>query len=249
MRFFIRLSYKGTDYHGWQVQQNAHSVQAELNSALNAVLGETIETIGAGRTDTGVHARNYIAHFDSEKLAGTKDFSLIVYRLNSILPNDISVHALAEVSAEAHARFDAEQRTYKYYVDTFKNPFTYDYAAFFPYDFDIEKMNESAEVLFEYRDFTSFAKLHVDTKTNDCLVTQAYWERQNGQLVFTITANRFLRNMVRAIVGTLMDVGRGKITKDDFCRIIEEKNRCASGISVPAKGLCLVDIKYPYPVP
>ncbi len=248
MRFFIRLSYKGSSFHGWQIQQNAHSVQAELNAALRTVLGEAIETTGAGRTDTGVHARNYMAHFDSEKLTGINDFSTVIYRLNGLLPNDIAVHALTAMPPEAHARFDAVQRTYKYYIETAKNPFTCDYAAFFPYEFDVENMNEAAKVLLEYRDFTSFAKLHTDTKTNDCRILEASWEKSGSQLVFTITADRFLRNMVRAIVGTLIDVGRGKITVDAVRTIIEKKDRGASGASVPAKGLCLVDIKYPYEI-
>ena len=250
MRFFIRLSYKGTAFHGWQIQQNATpTVQAELNAALTTVLGETIDITGAGRTDTGVHACNYIAHFDSEKLIATDNLSTIVYHLNGLLPNDIAVHALAVMHDKAHARFDAVERTYKYYIDTCKNPFTFDYAAFFPYDFDMGKMNDAAKLLFDYRDFTSFAKLHTDTKTNDCRIMQAYWEKQNGQLIFTITADRFLRDMVRAIVGTLINVGRGKVTVTDFQRIIEQKNRCASGASVPAKGLCLEAISYPYVVP
>jgi len=249
MRFFIRLSYKGTAFHGWQIQQNAPTVQAELNAALSTVFGKTIETIGAGRTDTGVHARNYIAHFDSEKLIETDNLSVMVYHLNGLLPNDIAVHALAVLPDKAHARFDATERTYKYYIDTCKNPFTFDYAAFFPYNFDVEKMNDAAKLLLEYSDFTSFAKLHADTKTNNCRILQAYWEVQDGQLIFTITADRFLRNMVRAIVGTLIEVGRGKITLTDFRQIIEQKNRCASGASVPAKGLCFEAIKYPYMTP
>jgi tRNA pseudouridine38-40 synthase len=252
MRYFIDLSYKGTHYHGWQRQANARTVQSEVDRALSVLLHEKTETTGAGRTDTGVHARRFVAHFDSERLevydtdAPSHDHRIahIVRKLNGILPDDICIHAIRPVAATAHARFDALRRTYQYYVSTKKNPFNTEFAALIPFALDVVAMNEAAQMLFEYTDFTSFAKLHAQTKTNCCRVTHAEWSTTDDGYVFTITANRFLRNMVRAIVGTLIDVGRGKIGCDDMRRIIEQKNRCAAGNSVPAKGLWLTDINY-----
>ncbi len=244
MRYFIYLSYKGTNYHGWQVQANAHTVQGELDKALSTLLHEPIETTGAGRTDTGVHAKDFVAHFDSERYATVSEGLDVVHKLNCILPDDICIHAIKQVDANAHARFDAMQRTYKYYVSTQKNPFNTEFAAYIPYPLDVEAMNEAAAALFDYTDFTSFAKLHAQTKTNNCRIIHAKWEDTDDGLVFTITADRFLRNMVRAIVGTLIGVGRGKISIDDLRRIIEQKDRCEAGTSAPAKGLLLTEIQY-----
>jgi tRNA pseudouridine38-40 synthase len=244
MRYFICLSYNGTHYHGWQAQENARTVQEEVNRALAVLLKEETQTVGAGRTDAGVHARNYIAHFDSESLAALSEQLNVVYKLNCILPDDICVHSIVPVHDAAHARFDATLRVYKYYIHRSPNPFVHEFSAYIPYNLDIAKMNEAAEKLFEYDDFTSFARLHSDNKTNICKISQATWEEDADNLVFTIAADRFLRNMVRAIVGTLLEVGRGKITVNDFAQIIERRERGAAGTSAPAKGLFLEEIRY-----
>ncbi len=244
MRYFITLAYNGTNYHGWQIQPNANSVQETLEQALSTILGRPIFIVGAGRTDTGVHAKKMIAHFDVEDEL-TDTFGL-VSRLNKFLPPDISINKIERVSDDLHARFSAISRTYKYYITTQKNPFTTNMAwqTFGTLDFD--KMNEAARCLFNYIDFTSFSKLHTDTKTNNCKIMQAEWTKiDENEFVFTIRADRFLRNMVRAIVGTLVDVGRGKISIDEFCKIIEKKDRCSAGSSMPAHALFLVDVEYP----
>jgi tRNA pseudouridine38-40 synthase len=245
MRYFICLSYKGTRYHGWQVQENAPTVQAELNRALSLLLAEPVVATGAGRTDTGVHARRYMAHFDSKRdlLSGKMNW---LYRINSVLPADICVYDIVPVHDTAHARFDAVERTYKYYIHTVPDPFLLDFSVYIPYSLDVEAMNEASRKLLDYSDFTSFAKLHGGNKTNLCNLTKAAWESTDNGLVFTISANRFLRNMVRATVGTLLDVGRGKTSFDDFVRIIEQKERRAVGTSAPAKGLFLEQISYDY---
>ena len=248
-RYFIQLSYMGTAYHGWQVQDNANSVQAELNKALSTYLREAIDTLGAGRTDTGVHAKSYIAHFDSVNETLEENIPQHLYKLNCLLPQDIAVFGLKKMHNDAHARFDATSRTYKYYVNQTKNPFLNEtsYPLYVP--LDVEAMNKAAQLLFKYADFTSFSKLHTDVKTNNCKVTFAKWEEgDNDTLVFTITADRFLRNMVRAIVGSLLEVGKGKISVDGFKKIIELKDRQKAGMSVPAKGLFLTAISYPYDI-
>lgn len=242
-RYFIELSFLGKNYHGWQLQKNAVTVQGTLDNALSLLLNTKIETLGAGRTDTGVHAKYFVAHFDCDI-----DFDTLqlCYKLNSFLPNDISVKRVFPVQIEAHSRFDALSRTYQYFICAEKNPFMLDFAAFFFHPLDIKLMNEAARILFDYSDFTSFSKLHSDTKTNNCKIMKAIWkEQKEGILVFTIQADRFLRNMVRAIVGTLLDVGQKKISLDDFKKIIEDKNRCKAGQSVPPQGLFLTDIEYP----
>lgn len=244
MRYFINLSYKGTNYHGWQIQANAPTVQSVLNDALSILLGETILTTGAGRTDTGVHAARFTAHFDSLRLADFPENPGVVHKLNGILPGDICVASVVPMPDDAHARFDAVGRTYKYYIHTHKSPFLTEVSTWIPFPLDRQAMNEAAQLLFQYTDFTSFAKLHTQTKTNLCRITQAVWEPTDSGLVFTISANRFLRNMVRAIVGALIDVGRGKIACDDMRRIIEQKNQFGVGYSVPAKGLFLTEITY-----
>lgn len=247
VRYFIYLSYDGTAYHGWQIQPNANSVQAELNSALSTLLKEGILTTGAGRTDAGVHARLMVAHFDVTKEIENPDggYAELCYRLNRILPPDISVEKIEQVAPDAHARFDARARTYHYYIYQGKNPFRRHYAANFSFPLDFEKMNRAADRLLRVKDFTSFSKLHTDVKTNNCIVTKAEWkETEPGLWRFEITADRFLRNMVRAIVGTLIDVGRGKISLQQFDNIILEKNRQSAADSVPANALFLVDITY-----
>lgn len=242
-RYFIFLSYKGSAYHGWQMQPNGISVQEVLAKALSTVLRTDIEITGAGRTDTGVHARLMVAHFDTE--AELVDLKHLANKLNSILPNDIAISSIREVKNNAHARFDAISRRYEYHIVTEKSVFQHGFAARFADMFDFDKMNMAATTLLEYKDFTSFSKLHTDAKTNNCVIKQACWEKQNEVWIFTIEADRFLRNMVRAIVGTLLDIGRGKILVEDFRQIIEAKNRCKAGVSVPACGLYLVDIQYP----
>ena len=248
-RYFIQLSYNGAAYHGWQIQENANSVQAELNKALSTYLRESIETIGAGRTDTGVHAKFYVTHFDSASEELDNNTAHHLYKLNCLLPQDISIFGLKKMHNDAHARFDATARTYKYYISQTKNPFLNElsYPLYVP--LDIEEMNKAAQLLFEYIDFTSFSKLHTDVKTNNCKLAFAQWAKEaDNTLVFTITADRFLRNMVRAIVGSLLEVGKGNISVEEFRQIVEQKDRQKAGISVPAKGLFLTDISYPYDI-
>lgn len=241
-RYFIYFSYNGAQYHGWQIQPNANTVQAELTKSMRLLLREEIDLTGAGRTDTGVHAKLMTAHFDTSEPIKNPD--QLVYKLNSLLPYDIAVKRIEEVNADLHARFSAKSRTYKYYLTTEKNPFFKEFAAYVNYPLDFEKMNEACNILFEYRDFTSFSKLHTDAKTNNCNIMQAVWEKEADYWVFTIRADRFLRNMVRAIVGTLIEVGRGKLDAEDFRQIIEKKDRCAAGTSAPAQGLFLVEVGY-----
>jgi len=242
MRYFITISYDGSRYHGWQVQPNANTVQAELNKALSLILRREITTTGAGRTDTGVNASKMVAHFDALKM----DAHSVRFKLNRLLPSDISVLDLSEVRPEAHARFDATSRTYHYHIYLQKNPFLRHYAACIGFPLDFEKMNLAAQELLSVKDFTSFSKVHTDTKTNNCNVTRALWtETEKGLWRFEITADRFLRNMVRAIVGTLIEVGRGRLSIDGFRDVINKKDRCAAADSVPGHALSLVDITYP----
>lgn len=241
MRYFITLSYDGTAYHGWQIQPHSISVQEELHKALSTLLRQPMEVVGAGRTDTGVHARKMVAHFDYGEL----DCPQLVYKLNKILPRDIAVQKVEAVADDMHARFSAKSRTYNYFVHLSKDPFrcAYSWQVYGEPDFDL--MNRAAEVLMEYRDFTSFSKLNTDTKTNDCTITEAHWDRVgDGQWCFTISANRFLRNMVRAIVGTLLEVGRGRMTIEQLRQVIEAKDRCRAGDSVPGNALFLVEVEY-----
>ena len=242
MRYFITFSYDGTSYHGWQIQPHSISVQEELQKAISTLLRQTSEVVGAGRTDTGVHARKMIAHFDFETEV---DCTQLVYKLNKILPRDIAVQKVEKVADDMHARFSATSRTYHYFVHMAKDPFLRAYSWQVYGEPDFELMNEAAKVLMEYRDFTSFSKVNTDTKTNDCTITEAHWDRVGEcQWRFTITANRFLRNMVRAIVGTLLEVGRGRMTIDQLRHVIEAKDRCRAGDSVPGNALFLVEVKY-----
>lgn len=242
-RYFIQLSYDGTAYHGWQIQPNGITVQETVEKALSVVARETVAVTGAGRTDAGVHASFYVVHFDTENQ--NLDNEKIIHNLNSLLPYDIAIQRVFKVHPEAHARFDALNRTYKYYLIKSKDPFLRQYAAKESRIPDLVKMNEAACKLLDYEDFTSFSKLGTDVKTNNCKVDLAEWTDEGNKSVFTIRADRFLRNMVRAIVGTLLEVGFGKISIEEFCRIIEAKDRCAAGASVPAKGLFLTGIGYP----
>lgn len=242
MRYFITLSYDGTNYHGWQVQPNADSVQARLNDALSKLLAAETECVGAGRTDAGVHASMMVAHFDTDKELDCENFA---FRLNRIVPKDIAVQRVERVADEMHARFSATSRTYHYYVYTRKNPYRRHYATQLHFSPDYDAMNEAAKELLRVEDFTSFSKVNNDQKTNICDVTRAQWVQvEDDMWRFEITANRFLRNMVRAVVGTLLEVGRGRMTKDEFCRVISQKDRCSAGESVPGNALFLVDIKY-----
>lgn len=244
MRYFLKLAYNGANYHGWQSQPNAESVQECIEKALSMVLREPIAITGAGRTDAGVNAAVMYAHFDvNEPL---KDTTTLVMRLNSILGKDIAIYDVLPVYDDAHARFDATARTYKYFVHTEKSPFLYPFSWKSTCKLDFDLMNEAAELLKGYTDFTSFSKLHTDVATNNCKITHARWEQEGGQWVFTITADRFLRNMVRAIVGTLVDVGRGKLTIEQFCQVIEKKDRCSAGTSMPGNALFLWKVEYPY---
>ncbi|NAY93035.1 tRNA pseudouridine(38-40) synthase TruA [Muricauda sp. JGD-17] len=242
MRYFIRFSYFGKAYHGWQNQPNAITLQETLEKALSTLLRSTIEVVGAGRTDAGVHAKEMFAHFDVEVLADVQD---LVHRLNAFLPEDIAVQEIFKVKPDAHARFDAVERTYEYWLVQRKNPFYSDYAHFVKHLLNIDAMNKAASFLLEHTDFESFSKSNSDVKTFTCDVKKAFWQKQEDKLIFTITADRFLRNMVRAVVGTLLDVGTGKMKPEQINQIIESKNRSKAGVSVPAKGLYLTKVIYP----
>jgi len=260
-RYFIELAYNGTNYHGWQTQPNAITVQQLLDKALSTILRTPIETTGAGRTDTGVHARQLFAHFDlmedgsgeMEDGVGGNNTSSILPKtssltrgVNALLPYDISVKRVIPVHAEAHARFDATQRSYQYHVHFEKDPFLHN-MSWLVRDFpDVDLMNQAAQIIMEYTDFSSFSKSNTQVFTNNCKITRAEWVMENNKLVFHISADRFLRNMVRAIVGTLMAVGKGDIPPEAVRDIIESKNRSNAGTSVPACGLYLTEVRYPY---
>lgn len=245
-RYAIHLAYDGGRYHGWQVQPNGTSVQEVMQQALGMLLRHPVNVVGAGRTDAGVNASGMVAHFDTE--CDIEDPDRLVHRLNRLLPCDIAVQHIERVSDDWHARFWATSRTYHYYIVQEKSPFHRHYAYYVPKPLDFEKMNQAAQRLFDYTDFTSFSKLHTDVKTNNCRIMKAVWEEtEPGLWRFTIQADRFLRNMVRAIVGTLLDVGRGKISEEDFCQIIERKDRSAARESVPGTSLFLSQVTYPEP--
>lgn len=243
-RYFIFLSYKGTNYHGWQIQENATSVQSLVNNALSILLKENIQTIGAGRTDTGVHAKFYVAHFDS-MASNLESDSKFLHSLNRILPNDIAIQQIKKVRPNANARFDATLRGYEYVISRKKDPFWIGLSWFYDAQLNVEYMQLAAQQLMSYTDFTSFSKVGSGTKTNNCQIYNAEWKENHNLLLFTIEANRFLRNMVRAIVGTMIDVGRGKITPEGFSQIIEKRDRKLAGTSAPAEGLYLTRIEYP----
>lgn len=243
MRYFITLSYDGSRYHGWQRQPNGISVQEELERALSLLMRRNIQVVGAGRTDTGVHARTMVAHTDIDE---SIDCQQAVYRLNRILPQDIAVSDVKRVGDDMHARFSATSRTYHYYIHTRKDPFLRQYSCELHYDLDFQKMNEAAATLLRHDDFGSFCKSNSDTKTTICHVTEARWiDDGNGTYHFVITANRFLRNMVRAVVGTLIDVGRHRLSLVDFEKVIDQGSRTAAGESMPGNALFLERIEYP----
>ncbi|OSY88111.1 pseudouridine synthase [Tenacibaculum holothuriorum] len=242
MRYFIELSYLGKNYHGWQIQPDAISVQEKINNAISTILRQEINITGAGRTDSGVHASQMFAHFDIDTPLNDN----FTYKLNAILPNDIVIHNTVLVKDDAHTRFDAIKRSYEYKIWLGRNPFLLDTTWQLNYSFNIDVMNEAAKILYEYTDFECFSKVKTDVNTFNCIVTNAEWILNGNELTFHISADRFLRNMVRAIVGTLIDVGLEKISIDDFRKIIESKNRSKAGVSVPAKGLFLTEVKYSY---
>ncbi|WP_282123863.1 tRNA pseudouridine(38-40) synthase TruA [Algibacter mikhailovii] len=242
MRYFIELSYNGKSYHGWQIQPHDISVQEVIENGLSTILGSKIAIMGAGRTDTGVHATQMFAHFDSDLIFKEKE---LVFKLNSFLPVDIAIHSIFKVKPEVHARFKALSRTYVYKVNIKKNAFTTDTSYYVKKVLDIDKMNEGAEVLFQYKDFQCFSKSNTDVKTYNCEIMKARWYYKDDELHFEIQANRFLRNMVRAIVGTMINIGIGKIEVADLHSIIKSKNRSEAGFSVPAHALYLTKIEYP----
>lgn len=253
MRYFVTFSYDGTHYHGWQVQPNGVSVQEKLQWALSTLLKEEIIVTGAGRTDAGVHARMMVAHFDTNAKFEAEEgvnCEQLVYKLNRLLPQDIAVRKAEPVSDEMHARFSATSRTYHYYIHTQKDPFERAYSCEIHYPLDFAKMNEAGRILQTYEDFGAFCKAGADVKTTLCHVTKAEWIQTSPTTwYFEITANRFLRNMVRAVVGTLIDVGRGKLSLDDFKKVIEGKRRSDAGESMPGHALFLENITYPFSNP
>lgn len=245
LRYFLQLAYNGSSFNGWQFQPNGITVQEELEKALELLLGLKIRVTGCGRTDTGVHASDFYAHFDIDEQSMIVSPDQLKYKLNLLIPTSIVIHAIFKVIPGIHARFSALSRTYNYRISLTKNPFSNGLTYFYHHPLDIEAMNNAATLLMEYRDFSCFSKTRTQVKTNICTVTQAIWEQEESMLVFTITADRFLRNMVRAIVGTMLDVGRNKISLEDFRNVIEGKNRSNAGFSVPPQGLFLSKVVYP----
>lgn len=241
-RFFIHLAYNGSHYCGWQTQPDLPTVQLTIEQALSTLLRQPIAIVGCGRTDTGVHASDFYAHFD---LHDDTPLDNLTFKLNSFLPDDIRIYRIFPVPDNAHARFDALARTYQYHVSNQRLPFRQGLYSRIYFEPDIELMNRAAQVLMDYDDFTSFAKLHTQVKTNICHLSLAQWDRVGEEWVFTIRSNRFLRNMVRSVTGTLLDVGRGKLSIDGLRAIVERKDRCAAGVSMPAQGLFLTRVEYP----
>lgn len=242
MRYFVHLAYDGTNYHGWQIQPDANSVQEELQKALSVLIRREIEIVGAGRTDAGVHARRMVAHFDFD---GPLDCQQTAYRLGRMLPRDIAIYRIKPVADGMHARFSATRRTYHYYLHTERDPFCRQYSCELHYELDFQLMNEAGRILCTYDDFGAFCKSHSDVKTTLCHVTEARWiQVDSSHWYFRISANRFLRNMVRAVVGTMIDVGRHRVTLDEFRKIVEGKQRTQAGESMPAHALFLEDVAY-----
>lgn len=247
MRYFLHLAYNGSVFFGWQIQPNHPSVQETLESCLSLLLHEErVAVTGCGRTDTGVHASSYYAHFDTEKQLSPDECRQLTFKLNNFLPKEIVIFDLFEVAPDLHARFDAESRTYQYHVCTRKDPFKIQFAYRCHKPLDVAKMNEAAALLLQNEDFTSFSKVHTQVNNFICHVTEAHWDVIGNELIFTVTANRFLRNMVRALVGTLLEIGMGKISVEGFQDIINKKDRCAARTSVPAHALFLTKVRYPF---
>lgn len=245
-RYFIQLSYNGTAYHGWQIQENTfQTIQQVLNEMLSKVMNEPVFVNGCGRTDAGVHASEYFAHFDSTKNDLQIDQNKWIFRFNHALPSDIAIQKIIAINQKANARFDAVSRTYQYLINRKKNPFQINKAYFLYGDINLDEMNKATKLLFDYVDFSAFAKSNTQNLTNNCKIYKAEWIEENGMLIFTISANRFLRNMVRAIVGTLLDVGKGKMSIEEFKDVIHSKTRSNAGFSAPACGLYLTKVEYP----
>jgi len=242
MRYFVELQYKGSRYHGWQKQPNASTVQTCLEKALSIYLRDDVLTTGSGRTDTGVHAHLQVAHFDYPSVLDEKETS---YRINALLPKDIVVNEIYAVSKDAHARFSPYSRAYQYFLSDKRSPFRQELCYFFPKKIDFDLMNEAGKLLCQYSDFESFSKVNTSVHTFECKVEEAYWRLENDTAIFYIKADRFLRGMVRAIVGTLLEIGLGKMTLDQFEGIIKQKSRKAAGRAVPAEGLFLWEVNYP----
>ena len=243
MRYFFTIAYKGTNYHGWQKQPNAIGVQQIVEDVFSTILNQKSEIVGSGRTDSGVHATAQVFQFDFT--GEQKDAEQLLYKANKMLPKDVALKHVWQVKDEAHARFDATSRAYQYHIVTEKNPFAIDQAYFFTYDLAIDKMNLAAVKLLNYQDFESFSKVKTDVFTFNCDIIEAFWKQEPESLVFHIKANRFLRGMVRAIVGTLLDVGQNKISIEEFENIIKAKDRNSAGRAVPANGLFLTEVQYP----
>lgn len=242
IRYFLEISFDGTAYHGWQKQKNGISVQQMMEEKLSLKLKKTIEVVGCGRTDTGVHAKQFFLHFDYNEKIKLNDF---LFKLNRFLPNDIAAQGIYVVKLDANARFSVVERTYKYYIQMQKNPFNRHYSYEFTSTLNLEQMNRACDILMKTNDFTSFSKLHGGQKNNICRLTECNWQKNEQQLIFSISANRFTRNMVRAIVGTMIEIGQGSVSILEFKNIIESHNRCLAGESVPAKGLFLEKVIYP----
>jgi len=245
MRYFVKLAFHGTPFLGWQIQAQESTIQGVMEHAFLLHLKEPVEVTGCGRTDTGVHAKCFYAHFDTSQELSKEELTQLIHKLNSFLPNEIVIYDIFPVTNDLHARFSAESRTYRYYVSTAKNPFNFAFSYRVYEKLNLPLMNEAAQRLLETDDFTSFSKLHTQVNNNRCHVTEAFWKNEDEVYVFQITANRFLRNMVRAIVGTLLLVGKEKITIADFQSIIDAKDRSQAGISVPAHALFLENVRYP----
>ncbi len=243
IRYFVELAYDGTSYHGWQIQQNAHTVQAELEKVFSLIFSQKLKITGAGRTDTGVHAEHFVAHFELQN--PIENIEKYIFKLNRFLPEDIVIYKIYKVNENAHSRFSATKRRYRYRIVRHKSPFKNKYSHHVFGNLNVELMQEAADILLQYDDFTSFSRLHSNTNNNICQIFSAEFHQQNDMLYFEIEANRFLRNMVRAIMGTLLDVGQNKIQVQDIHSIIKAKNRSIAGASAPAKGLSLIKIEYP----
>ena len=242
-RYFIKLAFDGTRYHGWQLQDNAVTVQKTLSKALTILLKKDCSLTGCGRTDTGVHAFEFYAHFDMN--IELQDTAKLTYQLNALLPDDIYVNFIIKVDENTHARFSAAKRTYKYFICRHRNPFNINFEYKVSGELDIDQMNAACKLLMNYTDFSCFSKSHTQVNNNNCKITEAFWTISGDQLIFTITANRFLRNMVRAIVGTMLEIGYGKLSLPGFMNVVENGNRSDAGASVPAKGLFLFKVEYP----
>ena len=241
-RYLFEISFNGAEYHGWQIQDNAITIQQVIQESLSTLIDDLVNIVGCGRTDTGVHAKQFFFHVDLPEI---KDIIKFIFQLNQILPQDISVLNCKQVNSDFHARFSAISRTYKYNIIQHKDPFFQSVSKYISYDLDVEIMNICCQKLLKYKDFTSFSKVHTDVNNFNCDILSASWNKENNHLIFTIKANRFLRNMVRAIVGTMLLAGKNKIDVNRFCEIIEEKNRSSAGSSVLAKGLFLTNVEYP----